>query len=249
MTASSKLPTRTLHSRFIPREELRAFSAWAPGSLGAETAPASEPAPPMPVPAPEPEPAPPPPPDPQELLLEARQGGYKDGYRDGLSALENFKQSYAAQITAQVGRIAQSFGERLDGIEHELAASLALLATDIAQQVVRAEIRLQPERIEAVAQEALAALVHSARHIRVHVHPDDHALLTARGQLDLSARGARLVANAEAAAGGCLVESDVGGVDASVPARWRAALASLGQPGEWRDSLAPHDEQDLGEAR
>ncbi|AKJ31013.1 flagellar assembly protein FliH [Caldimonas brevitalea] len=244
MTASFKgHAQRPLQSRFIPREELHSFSAWTLGSLSEGESGPVPPAPPAPPeqPAAPAEPAPPTPEEIQAQMHEARQSGYKDGYRDGLSALENFKQSYAAQITAQVGQIAAAFQAQLDGIEQQLALSLAQLATDIARQVVRTELSTQPQLVEAVAQEALSTLVHSARHVRVLVNPDDHQMLTERGQLDLESRNARLMPDAAITPGGCVVESDVGVVDASVEARWRNVAAALGQHSEWNDEAAGAD--------
>jgi flagellar assembly protein FliH len=224
----------TFHNRFIPREELHSFSAWNFGSLDGEQAPAPEA---ESAAAPEPV-APPPPPAPtaeeiQAMVQEARQCGYKDGYRDGLVALDNFKQSYAAQVTQQVAAVVQSFQDRLTQVEQQLAGALAQVAVEVARQVVRAELSTQPRLIEAVAQEALSTLVHSARYVRVRVHPDDHQLLVQQGQLDLEARHARLVPDASVQRGGCVVESDIGVVDASVEARWRNAAAQLGQTSEW----------------
>lgn len=240
MTASSNKPgQRPLYSRFIPREELHSFSAWSLGSLAegeGGPVPPEPPAAPAPAPAPEPEPEPALSEAHQAALHEARQAGYKDGYRDGLVALENFKQSYAAQITAQVGQIAQAFQAQLELLEQQLAGALAAVACDIARQVVRTELQTRPALVEAVAQEALSTLLHSARHVQVHVHPEDHALLVERGQLDLESRNARLVADASVTRGGCIVESDIGTVDAAIETRWRQALAALGQSGDWSDA-------------
>lgn len=224
-----------LHNRFIPREELHSFSAWSPGSFsGAEQASAHGPG----VPA-----APPPEPTAEERaalhqaqLAEARQTGYKDGYRDGLVALDNFKQTYAAQVTAQVAAVTAALRAQLEAMEQQLARGLSTVAVEIARQAVRSELQLRPDLIETVAQEALNALVHSARHIRVHLHPDDHQLLTVQGRLDLDARGARLISDPGVTRGGCVVESDIGVIDASIETRWRRAAAALGHDSRWPDA-------------
>ncbi|MFN3415125.1 MAG: FliH/SctL family protein [Caldimonas sp.] len=221
-----------LYSRFIPREELHSFSAWSPDSFSNESATA--PSPGMP-----PAPAPQPTSEEREAQLqaqiaEARQAGYKDGYRDGLVALDGFKQSYAAQVTAQVAAVAAAFRAQLDAMEQQLAQGLSKVAMEIARQAVRSELSTRPALIEAVAQEALNALVHSARHIRVRLHPDDHQLLTQQGQLDLDSRGARLVSDPEVSRGGCIVESDIGLIDASIETRWRRAAAALGHDSAWQ---------------
>ena len=218
------------YARFIPREELGSFASWDPGNIGAQTdrrqgVRRAEP------PAPEKPPAP----DIGAQLHAARQGGYQDGYRDGLAALEQFKQSFAAQMTAQIGQLTQSYGQELDALQQDMARALAVSATHLARQIVRSELAARPELVGMVAQEALDTLLMSARQITVRVHPQDHALV-AQGAADvLAARGARLLADASIARGGCLVESDIGVVDASVAARWKRAVASLGCEEAWTD--------------
>lgn len=219
-----------LHNRFIPREELHSFSAWSPDSLsGPDTANAHG--------APG---APPPEPSAEERaarhraeLAQARQAGYKDGYRDGLVALDSFKQTYAAQVTAQVAALTTALRTQLDAMEQQLACALSKVAVEIARQAVRSELQVRPDLIETVAQEALNSLVHSARHIRVHLHPDDHQLLTVQGRLDLDARDARLISDPGVTRGGCVVESDIGVIDASIEARWHRAAAALGHDSRW----------------
>jgi flagellar assembly protein FliH len=220
------------YARFIPREELGEFASWTPGTLGdgaaAPQAGVRKAAPPEP-----PRPAAP---DIGAQLHAARQGGYQDGYRDGLAALEQFKQSYAAQLTAQIGALTQSYGHELDALQQDLARALAVSATHLARQIVRSEVASRPELIATVAQEALDTLLMSARQVTVRVHPDDQPLVAQGAAEVLSARGARLVSDASIARGGCLVESDIGVVDASIAARWKRAVASLGCEEAWKAS-------------
>jgi flagellar assembly protein FliH len=223
----------SVYSRFIPREELSSFESWMPGTLSGGAAP-----PPAGVRRPEAEPEKPPAEDPALLLRAARQAGYQDGYRDGLAALDGFKQSFAAQITAQVGALTQSYGLELDALQQDMARALAVSATHLARQIVRSELAARPELVATVAQEALDTLLLSAHQITVRVHPDDHALVVLGAAEVLAAREARLLPDATVSRGGCLVESDIGVIDASIEARWRRAAASLGCEEAWVDSAS-----------
>jgi flagellar assembly protein FliH len=69
----------------------------------------------------------------------------------------------------------------------------------------------------------------------VIVHPDDHALVAAGAAEALQARGARLLPHPEIERGGCLIESDLGQIDARIDARWRQAAAVLGSELPWND--------------
>ena len=226
-----------IYARFIPREELSSFAAWAPGDLsgaGPATPGAGAAAEPMPAPV-----------DPveqqAELVRQARQSGYQDGYRDGLVALEGFKQSFAHQATLQVGQLVKAIGSQLDAMQQEMAEALAATALALARQIVRSELAARPESVAAVAQEALETLMLSARHITLRVHPDDQPLVAEGAGELLAARGARLVADSGIARGGCVVESDIGLVDASIETRWRRAAASIGRDEPWQAAAEAND--------
>ena len=236
-------PRPNVYARFIPREELGGFAAWAPGDL------AGGPAAPMNVGrraddavkvdlvarhAAE--------------LHAARQAGYQDGYRDGLVALDAFKQSFAAQTSARIGTLLQSLDAELQGLQQDMARTLAVSATHLARQIVRAELATRPELVAGVAQEALDTLLLSARHITLRVHPDDHALVAQGAAEVLAARGARLLADASMPRGGCTVESDVGVIDASVDARWRRAAGSLGIDESWDGEVTLNTDDATGDA-
>lgn len=230
-----------VYGRFIPREELETFAAWSPGALSGGPAPttplrrATDTAPPPDVAA-----------QLAAQLRAARQSGYQDGYRDGLVALDGFKQSFASQTTAQIGALVRSLGDELSALQQDMARTLAITATQMARQIVRSELVQRPELVAAVAQEALDTLLLSARHITLRVHPDDQALVAEGAAEVFAARGARLLADPAMTRGGCLVESDIGVIDASLETRWQRAAAALGIEAPWSD---PVDAPDSAERR
>lgn len=222
MSSSSK-PAAQAYGRFIPREELQGFASWQPGAFGAPgAAPDSE--------------------QQQATMHAARQAGYQEGYRDGLAALDNFKRGVLQSNAAQFGALLQRFDEQLDALELEMARSLARVAASIAQQVVRDELVAQPQRIARVAQEAVQAVLLSARHIVVQVSPQDLALVEQGAAEALASRGARLVADPAIERGGCRVLSDVGTIDARIGARWQHASSTVGAELPWSSSAGDADE-------
>jgi flagellar assembly protein FliH len=243
---------RAAYSRFIPREELNSFAAWQPNAFGfvREAPPVSAR------------------PDPEllrrqaelaaereaalqaellaqaeaEQLAEAQAAHdqiYQDGYRDGLAALEAFKQSHAAQTGAQLAAMVLQLQAQFDQIEQQLARRVAGIALDVARQVVRSELRSNPLQVVAVIEEALSVLLMSARHVCLRVNPQDHAVVVSGAAESLAARGVRLLADPQIEAGGCLVESDIGVVDARVATRWQRASAALGGQPDWSSVAEP----------
>jgi len=209
------------YARFIPREELGEFAAWTPGAI--DGPPAERRAQPRPENAPLPSPE-----EWRAKIAEARKAGYQDGYRDGLVALENFKQSFAAQATAQIGQLVAAFDGQIGALEAQMAQALARSAVLLARRVVRQEIATRPEHVVGLAEEAVNAVLLSARQILVRVHPDDLPLVQQGAAEVLGARGARLIADITVDRGGCLVDSDAGSIDAAIFTRWAQAAASLG---------------------
>jgi len=226
------------YGRFIPREELSSFAAWNPDALSG----GATPSPPLRRATDKPAEARSNVSAAEELanqLRVARMTGYQDGYRDGLVALEAFKQNYASQVTAQLGVLTTAYQGELDALQQQMAQAVAAAAAQVARQVVRSELATRPELIAAVAQEAIDTLLTSARHITLCVHPDDHALVTLGTGEVLAARGARLVADPTLTRGGCSVESDIGAIDATLQTRWERAAAALGCESAWDDQPAP----------
>jgi flagellar assembly protein FliH len=127
----------------------------------------------------------------------------------------------------------QSYAAQMDALQQRMAGALADAAVSLARQVVRGELQANPQQVAVVAQEAIEALLLSARHVTVRVHPDDQPLVAQGAAEILEARGARLVADAAVTRGGCLVESDIGIIDASIESRWRRAAAAVGSQADW----------------
>jgi len=196
-----------------------------------------------PEPAAQPEAAVPAGPSVDELVNEARQSGYQDGYRNGLAALESYKQTQAAQMAVymndQVGTLAADFHRRIDGLEQQLAGRIAGVALELARQVVRTEIHQHPEVVMEVAEQAMSALLTSARQVMLRMHPEDFAMAQGHLSETLEARGARLVPDTSITRGGCLIESDIAVVDATVEARWARAAAAMGHQAPWNGGMEP----------
>ncbi len=174
----------------------------------------------------------------QVQVAAARTQGYQDGYRDGLVALESFKQSYATQVSSQLGGLLHAMDHELGQLEQQIAGSVAKVATELARQVVRGELSVRPALVAQVAQEAVNTVLMSARHITVHVNPDDHALVAQGCTEALAARGARLLSQPNVARGGCRIESDAGAIDARIGTRWAQATQALGTGVSWTDDEA-----------
>ena len=213
------------HMRFIPREELGDFAAWKPGSINGglgDRRGAQRRAEPDGAPTSEAASA-----HVEKLRRAALQEGYQNGYRDGLVALDAFKQSFAQQTTAQVGALINGMEDAVDALQPTMAQAVSRVAIELAAQVLRSELATRPELVCAVATQALTSVLLSARHIAMQLHPQDVALVELGAAEVLKSRGVRLIGNARLSRGDCIIDSDVGVIDARIATRWAQATASL----------------------
>ncbi len=102
------------------------------------------------------------------------------------------------------------------------------LAVDLARRVIGAELALRPEAVADVCAHALR-LARRARDVVVRVHPDDLAAVTAARPALLEAAGrsggVAFQSDPDVGRGGCIVESELGRVDA----RLEPQLAAIEQ--------------------
>ncbi|NDY92329.1 flagellar assembly protein FliH [Ideonella livida] len=168
-----------------------------------------------------------------EGLQQGREQGWHDGHRDGLEALDAARRQFALQVSAQVGQLVAQLQDQLQDLEQTMADAVGRSTLLLARQVLRTELRQHPEQVLHAAREAVAAMMLSARHIRLMLHPDDLALVREGAEQVLAGRPVTLVADAQLDRGGCRVESDLGRVDATLATRWWQAASALGDAPAW----------------
>ncbi len=166
------------------------------------------------------------------LLEHAKREGYAVGHAEGLKAglaagrAEGLQRAMAERA-AELRKLETAWQEALGRVERERAAGLESLRTDgirlaieIAERIVQGAIAIDPKRIVAIAESAIAAAA-GGSDLRVMHAPQDHGVL-AEAMPGLIARfaGARrieLVEDAALPAGSVVVRSGGGGgVDASL---------------------------------
>jgi flagellar assembly protein FliH len=235
MTASSNARSTPYH-RFVPREEVQAFTAWEFPSMDGKPAKGSR--------APEPPPDTPPqlPPELPGPDLEAlRQQAHDEGFEQGRlageratrEALDAPLRRTAQDAARRLGQMLQNAEQELRQADEQLAEQLLQLACALARQVVRRELEQPQEVLRAVVTEALGQAVDDQLQRTVRLNPMDLALV--QNQLAEWTGGSRVqfVADPKLGAGGCVVETPACTVDASIEKRWARAVANLGLQPDW----------------
>jgi len=189
----------------------------------------------------------------QELMEQARAQAYAQGLQEGAAQMqaqiEQLQQDWQQRMDAYVSAVdaqarqrlqaaqnlLQQTQESLHQLQNETAREVLQLACDIARQVIRQELRSQPDALLPVVREALHMLVGEQQPARVRLHPDDLALLQPLLQAQSASASPTIecVADASLAPGDACVECAGAQIDARLEKRWQRAIAALGLVGSW----------------
>jgi flagellar assembly protein FliH len=159
----------------------------------------------------------------EEIHNRARQEGFQQGLQEGRQQGLEEMQVHVGTLQTLLACLEKPFEQLDDAVERQLT-ELAML---VARQLVRRELRTEPEQIIAVVREALGALPVAARNVRLAVHPEDAALIRETLALGDSESHLQIVEDPVLSRGGCKVISDTSQIDASVEARLNAVISHV----------------------
>lgn len=170
----------------------------------------------------------------ERLQKQAYDEGFALGHREGLAAGQIEVRDIARRLHQLMQRLNTPFAD----LDRQVEQELLLLVTTMVKQMVRREIKADPGQVVAVVREAMDSLPANARNVRLHLHPEDAALL--REVLAMSEEGAswRMVEDPVLARGGCRVVTDTSYIDANVEARLATLIANLLGGGREHDSAS-----------
>ena len=158
-----------------------------------------------------------------DLQAEAYQEAFEQGLAEG-------REAGRAQVHVQVEQLAGMFydlAKPFQELDAEVERELLTLAMALARQIVRRELKTDPTQIIGIIREAIAALPVAARDVRVHLHPEDAAVVRQNLAPTESERAWQIVEDPVMARGGCQVTTATSRVDARLETRLGAILSEL----------------------
>ena len=226
MEAQASKPAGSVHSRFIPREEIDGVAAWQFDAVdGSQPAAAADSGPTIS----------------EDALNDIRQQAYAEGFAHGFDAgsqevrdaLEAPLRHQAEEAGVRLAQMLQSTRNSLIRSEQQISQHILELACDLARQVVRRELRADHEALKPVIDEALRELVIDGLPATVRMNPADLQAMGGALRETLGSPVPELVADAAISPGGCVVETAATSVDATVEKRWARAVGNLGLNTPW----------------
>jgi flagellar assembly protein FliH len=159
----------------------------------------------------------------EEIQKQAQKEGYEAGYQEGLTGAENEIKQKVTRLE-QIFRTLQQPLEQLDDAVEEQLASLALV---IAKQIIRRELKTEPEHVIGAVREAVGVLPLASRNIQILLHPEDAQVVRNHLSVSESEEGWKIVDNPTVTRGGCRIVTDTSTVDATLERRLAAIAAEL----------------------
>ena len=220
-------------TRFIPGEDIRRVAQWDFGDVDADLLKLAE----------------------DERARQAeldhardgalRQKGHADGYAEGFAQgqakaiLQGERQMQAyidgrGQASAtQFAQLLQSAQEQLAQSQQVMARGVLELACELARQVLRHELSVNPNVVLPVVREGLQLLADDSKSAVVRLNPLDLDVLEDTLQVEFSSLSLTLTPDSSIAPGGCRISSAGSVIEGDLHTRWRRAIAKLGLELDW----------------
>lgn len=202
----------------------------------------------------------------QQRLAQAREEGYAQGLEEGREQgmaqgaqqareeaqqqqqelqqqwqqrLDDFQSNVGAPAAQSLSAMLEEAGRGIRDLQERMAPDLLQLACDIARQVVRQELRCNPQALLPVVREALDMLNAETRPATVRLNPEDWTHLEPHLRAAIPGPNVQWLPDAGVARGGCRVESAGAQVNGGLQRRWQRAVAALGLVSTWYEGDTP----------
>lgn len=175
----------------------------------------------------------------EDVGRSAYKEAYAKGHEAGLAAARAESQQLLSQAKAQAASLEQILGtlaQPLKDLDQQVQDQLVQLAMTVARQLVRRELRIDPAQVIGIIRETVALLAPGTRDVRVHLHPEDAAVVREKLAAPGAERAWTIVEDPVMTRGGCRVATDTAHIDARLETRLHSIMTAV--LGEERTSAA-----------
>ena len=175
---------------------------------------------------------------------EAWEHGFKDGHVEGVRKGEAELAKRIAEVDVKLAALDAIMGvlaKPLEDLDQQVEQELTRLTLTIAKHLVRRELKMDPSQVIGIIRHTVSLLPLSARKIKIHLHPDDAAIVREKLARASGEQEWQLAEDPLMARGGCRLTTENSSVDARFETAIAAALTGL--LGEDRVERAPDEEK------
>ena len=160
------------------------------------------------------------------------QQAFEEGYAEGAQKArdeEKKARDEAQRLAALIGAL----DKELQQVDLQVAQSLLDLSLETAKQMLHQALKVKPELLLSVINNAISELPHFSQHALLILHPVDAELVRNKMGEQFEHTGWKILEDAKMEQGGCRVETAHSQIDASLATRWKRVVASIGQDKSW----------------
>ena len=161
---------------------------------------------------------------------EAWDHGFKDGHVEGVKKGEAELAKRINEVNAKIVALEAIIGtlaKPLEQLDEQVETELTRLTLTLAKHLVRRELKIDPAQIIGIIRHTVALLPLATRNIRIHLHPDDAAVVREKLAHPQGDQQWQLMEDPLMARGGCRVSSDNSSIDARFETAVAATLSGL----------------------
>lgn len=162
----------------------------------------------------------------QHIQQQAYQEGFAAGMKDG--------RAEGHAVAQQMQSLMAELNHSMQQFETAMAREIMDLALDIARQMVRSALAVNPDLVLAVVREAIESLPHVNQNPMLILHPEDALLVRDMLAHEYQENVWRVVDDPQMERGGCRVETATAEIKADMEGRWQRIVAALGSDAPWR---------------
>jgi len=163
-------------------------------------------------------------------LDDAYEKGFENGKTESAKVLQSELEKKLNEMGGSFGLLVTEFGREVEQYKVDLEKDVIALATAIAKRVVAREIAVDESAVLSHAQEAIRKII-GVDKIKIHVNPSDEEYIREhRNGLSNYADSVKEIAiepDSKVERGGCIIESELGNVDARISTQLQLIEESL----------------------
>jgi len=159
----------------------------------------------------------------EEITEQARQEGFSQGQQEGR---DSGREELLGSVRS-LEQIMRMLAKPLEALDDSVEQQLAQLAMLVARQLVRRELKTDPEQVIGVVREALSVLPVAARDVQLVLNPEDAVIVRDALSLHEGEQAIRIAEDPVQERGGCQVITSTSQIDASIETRLNSVIAGV----------------------
>jgi flagellar assembly protein FliH len=163
----------------------------------------------------------------QQAQEEGYKAGFEEGHKAGMEAGQEAGKKDIQQQLAYLQQILGSLEQPLTDLDQQIEKDLVNLAITMTRQLLRRELKQEPEHVIGAMRAALQALPVSDRKLKIYVHPDDLTIIQKGLSLEGDDSSRQWIEDPLLTRGGVRLETADTTIDATVEARLNSVISRL----------------------